>query len=103
MKTVPRIGRLLDLVGLLLFLSGSTLFAWSWIGFGGVPDYEAPAGAGAWATVAVADGYWRLQKTGVGLMVAGVAVFVLAWWVARRATRHDQRRGRRPAGSGLPG
>jgi hypothetical protein len=37
------------------------------------------------SAVAVADGFWRLQKIGTWLMVAGVAVFVLAWWVARRA------------------
>lgn len=84
MKTVPRVGRLLDLSGLVLFLGGCSMFARSWIGFRGVPDYEAPADAGAWAAVAVADGYWRLQKIGVGLMLAAIVVFVVAWWVARR-------------------
>lgn len=87
MKTVPRIGRILDLVGLLLFLGGAAVFVWAWVGFQGIPGYELPAGAGPWATVRAADGYWRLQKVGTGLMVAGIGVFGLAWWVARRVAR----------------
>jgi len=87
MKTVPRVGRLLDGAGLLLFLGGLALFVRSWLGFRGMPDYQVPADAAAWAAISVADGFWRLQKIGVGFMLAGVAVFVLAWLVARRVTR----------------
>lgn len=87
MKTVPRIGRILDLVGLLLFLGGAAVFVWAWVGFHGLPGYEVPVGAGPWATVRAADGYWRLQKIGTWLMAAGVLVFGLAWWVARRVAR----------------
>lgn len=87
MKTVPRIGRILDLAGLLLFVGGAAVFVRAWVGFQGIPDYGGPVGSGAWAMVKVADGYWRLQKIGTGLMVAGVAVFGLAWWVARRVAR----------------
>jgi hypothetical protein len=87
MKTVPRIGRILDLAGLLLFLGGAAVFVWAWIGFQGIPDYHAPTSAGAWAAIRVADVYWRLQKIGTGLMVAGLLVFGLAWWVARSVAR----------------
>lgn len=87
MNTVPRIGRILDLAGLLLFACGAAVFVWAWVGFHGIPDYEFPVGSGAWATVRVANGYWRLQKIGTGLMVAGLAVFGLAWWVARNVAR----------------
>lgn len=83
MKTVPRIGRILDLGGLLLFLGGGAIFVWAWMGFRGVTDYEPPVDGPAWGAVSIADGYWRLQKIGTGLMLAGVVVFVLAWWVAR--------------------
>ena len=86
MKDVPRIGRLLDSAGLLLFLGGGALYARAWFGFRNVSDFEPPVDGQAWAAVEVANGYWRLQKIGVGVMVAGVAVFVLAWWVARRAS-----------------
>lgn len=84
MKNVPRIGRVLDLVGLIIFAAGGVFFVRAWIGFRGVPDYVPPAESRPWAAVGVADGYWRLQKVGAGLMIAGIAVFVLAWWSARR-------------------
>jgi len=84
MKTVPRIGRILDLAGLLLFLGGASAVAWAWLGFQDVQSYQPPPDAPAWAAVSVADGYWRIQKIGVAVMVAGLVVFVAAWWVARR-------------------
>ena len=92
--TVSRIGRLLDLAGLVLFLGGGAVAAWAWIGFQRVPDYQPPPDAPAWSAVAVADRYWLLQKIGTGLMFAGFAVFVIAWWVARRAhsQQHDNAR-----------
>lgn len=79
---------MLDLAGLVLFLAGGGLAAWAWAGFRRMPSYAPPPGAAAWSAVAVADGYWRLQKVGTALMIAGLAVFVLAWWAARR-TRPD--------------
>jgi hypothetical protein len=84
LKTVPLIGRLLDVAGLVLLLSGGVVAGWAWIGFQAVPDYQPPPGAPAWSAVAVADGYWRLQKIGTALMITGVAVFVIAWWTTRR-------------------
>jgi hypothetical protein len=80
MQTVPRIGRLLDLAGFVLFLGGAAVAARAWTGFRSLPD-DVPTDGNA---VAVADGFWRLQKIGTWMMITGVAVFVLAWWVARR-------------------
>ncbi len=90
MKTVPRVGRILDLVGLLLFLGGAAAFVWAWIGFRGVPEYVPPVDAATWAAVRVANGYWRAQKIGTALMLAGILVFVLAWWVARTVARRGR-------------
>ena len=87
LKTVPRIGRVLDLVGLLLFLSGAVVYARAWVGFRGVPDFERPERGPVFAAVELADGFKRLQYVGVALMLVGVAGFVLAWWVARRVAR----------------
>ena len=87
MKNVPRIGRLLDLAGLVLFAVGGAFFARAWVGFQSVRGYEPPVDAPAWSAVALADGFWQLQKIGAGLMVAGAAVFVLAWWVGRAGVR----------------
>lgn len=96
MKTVPRVGRILDLVGLLLFLGGAAAFVWAWIGFRGVPEYVPPVDAGAWTAVRVANGYWRIQKVGTALMLAGIVVFALAWWVARRVAQRGS-----PGGASL--
>jgi hypothetical protein len=85
MTTVPRVGRILDLLGLGLFLAGAAVATRAWIGFRGLPDDLPAAGTSATSAVAVADGFWRLQKIGTWMMIAGVAVFVLAWWAARRA------------------
>ena len=86
-RSVPRIGRLLDLLGLLVFLGGGGLYAWAWNGFRAVREYQPAIEDGTWAALRLADGYWRLQKVGTALMVAGVAIFVAAWWAARRAAR----------------
>ncbi len=83
MSDVPRIGRVLDAVGLLVFLSGAALFVWAWLGFQGIIDFVPPADGRLWSAVEVADGYWRLQKIGGGLMAGGLAVFVGAWWSVR--------------------
>jgi len=83
MKNVPRIGRILDLVGLLVFGAGGALFAWAWVGFRGVQDYVAPPEAPLGSAVGLADRYWRLQKIGAGLMIGGMVLFVIAWWTAR--------------------
>jgi hypothetical protein len=85
MQTVPRLGRLLDLAGSVLFLGGAAVTGRAWVGFRGLPDALPSPGTPAMSAVAVADGFWRLQKIGTALMITGVAVFVLAWWLARRA------------------
>lgn len=85
LKPVPLIGRILDAVGLLLFFLGAAFYVRAWIGFGTVPSFVPPPDAEPWAAVAVANGFWRLQKIGVALMLAGIVGFVVAWWVARRA------------------
>jgi hypothetical protein len=86
-RSVPRIGRALDLAGVLLFVAGGGLFAWAWMGFRAVRDYQPSLADGAWAAVQMADEYWRLQKIGGALMAAALVVFVCAWWVARRPSR----------------
>lgn len=87
-QAVSRVGRLLDLVGGLLFASGGALFVWAWTGFRSVREYQPTLEDGPWAAVQLADEYWRLQRIGTALMVGGVAVFVYAWWVAGRSRRN---------------
>ena len=86
-RPVPRIGRALDAVGALLFAGGGALYAWAWLGFRRVREYRPTLEEGEWAAVRMADEFWRLQRIGTVLMLAGLAVFVGAWWVAGRARR----------------
>lgn len=87
MKTVPRIGRILDLVGLLFLLVGVGVYGFAWVGFQGVPDFDRPEHGTIFAATEMADGYRTMEHVGVAVMLVGVAVFVCAWWVARRAPR----------------
>lgn len=84
MTPVPRIGRALDLVGLLFLLVGGAFVARAWLGFREVQSYVPSPDATGMTAVEFADQFWRMQKVGVGLMIVGVGVFVAAWWIARR-------------------
>ncbi|MHB1193513.1 MAG: hypothetical protein ACYC6F_10750 [Longimicrobiales bacterium] len=46
--------------------------------------YQPAPGDELFAALRLHDRYSRLQRAGGGLMVAGVAVFVAAWWAGRR-------------------
>lgn len=83
-RSVPRIGRVLDFVGLGLFLVGGGVYLRAWIGFGGVRHYRPGPRDPLWAATHLANRYLRLQHIGVAIMAVGLAVFVTAWWVARR-------------------
>jgi hypothetical protein len=81
---VSRLGRLLDLVGLLLLLAGVGMAARAWAGFEEVQAYQATAADEPFAALRLHDRYARIQHAGKVLMVSGMAVFVAAWWVGRR-------------------
>ena len=83
---VPRIGRVLDLVGLLLFLGGGGVYVRAWLGFESVRHYQPSADDLPFAATRLANGYLRLQHLGGMVMLAGIAVFVAAWWIAGRGT-----------------
>jgi hypothetical protein len=84
MKSVRRLGRVLDLVGLVLLLAGAGMAARAWFGFEEVRTYDAGPGAEPFAALRLHDRYARLQHAGGVVIVSGVAVFVAAWWVGRR-------------------
>ena len=82
-RDVPRIGRILDLIGLGLFLAGGATFVRAWMGFTAVRAYQPTPDEGLWAATRLANHWLRIQWVGGALMLAGVAVFLAAWWVAR--------------------
>ena len=81
---VRRVGRVLDLVGILVFLCGAGMSARAWAGFEEVRAYQAAPGDEPFTALRLHDRYSLLQRAGGVVMVAGVAVFVAAWWVGRR-------------------
>lgn len=97
--SVPRIGRVLDLVGLVLLVAGGLLFTRAWIGLEGVRHYRPHPDDLPWAALRLANHFLRMQRVGGAVMLAGAAVFVAAWWVSRRATGTDDGTGTRSSGS----
>jgi hypothetical protein len=81
---VPRIGRVLDLAGILLFLAGAGVYAWAWSGLKALRDFEPAPNGPAFAAVARANELSTISRVGFALMAAGVVVAVLAAVVARR-------------------
>lgn len=84
MRRVRRLGRVLDLVGLVLLLAGAGTFVRAWAGFEEVRSYQAAPDAEPFAALRLHDRYARVQRAGVAIMVVGVGVFGAAWWVGRR-------------------
>jgi hypothetical protein len=84
---VPRIGRLLDLVGAILFLAGAAVYARSWLGLRAMDEFERTSDMGAFAAVERADALSRLGLLGFALMGAGAVVAVIAAIVAKRVAR----------------
>lgn len=81
---VPRIGRILDLVGLLLFVVGGGVFVRAWLGFQAVRHYQPGPHDPLWSAIRRADGFLRLQHVGAAIMGVGITVFLIAWWTAGR-------------------
>lgn len=83
-ERVSSTGRILDLLGLILFVVGGGVFVRAWLGFQSVRHYNPSPDDRPWAAMHLANGYQRLQHVGGIIMLAGVAVFVAAWWIAGR-------------------
>ncbi len=84
---VPRIARLLDLLGALLFLAGAAAYAWAYFGLRELERFRGSAADPPWAAMTRFDELWRISRTGAWLMLAGGAVFIAgsawAWWRRR--------------------
>lgn len=89
-RDVPRIGRVLDFVGLLLFLVGGALYARSWFGLRGMSDFTPGPDAPLFAAIARANTLTRLGHIGFGFMAAGAVVACVAALVAWRLGRRTR-------------
>lgn len=84
---VPRIGRVLDLAGALLFIAGAAVYARSWLGLREMDAFERVSGDATFAAVERADALSRLGRVGFALMAAGALMAVIAALVARHISR----------------
>lgn len=84
-RPVPRVGRILDGVGILLFLAGAGLYARAWWGLRRLESSPEPSteDSGAFATVARVEDLHELSDKGLLLMAVGFVVAVVAAAVAR--------------------
>ena len=83
---VPRAGRLLDMVGVLVFLLGAALYARAWMGMRGLPGF-VPASREAFPAMARYQELLALSRIGLTVMAAGALTAVAAAVVARRLAR----------------
>jgi hypothetical protein len=88
-RAVPRIGRLLDVVGVLLLVVGAALYARSWFGLRAMDRFERAPGDEMWAAVERANALARLGRVGFAVMAAGALVAVAAAIVARRVAARE--------------
>ena len=94
-QPVPRIGRVLDLVALLLVVGGALAYARAWAGMRALEGLVGPSGAMGVAMTEF-DRWWRLSRLAAGIFAAGLIAAALAAVVARqvrraRATGHGAR------------
>lgn len=83
-QPVPRIGRLLDLAALLLFLIGAGVYGRAWLGLNELRrDQPVSEVFAEFAAMGRFNDFWMMSRIGMWLMAAGGAVALLAAVVAR--------------------
>lgn len=68
----------MNLLALLLFLLGTGVYAWAWVGMRRLEGYVATPDAEHWAGMAQFNHYWNLSRLGLWLVVAALVVAVVA-------------------------
>jgi len=89
---VPRFARLLDLLGLVLFLAGAACYGWAWIGLEELRTVQPVSdNSQHFAAVARFNDLWELSRVGIGLMLAaGGVVAGAAFYAVVRRKREDE-------------
>lgn len=91
-RSVPPGFRVVNLLILLLFLTGAGLYARAWIGLQALTTYESTPGEPLFSAMARFDQLWGLSITGAWLVwgaVFGAAAVAFAFNLHRRAETGD--------------
>ena len=84
-QSVPRLGRVLDLAGLLVFLAGAGCYLYAQRGLDDIRTGRTVITGSMFATLNEAKAYSRVADLGMALAVGALVVFAVAFAVARRA------------------
>jgi hypothetical protein len=87
MPMVPRLGRLLDLIGLALMLAGGACYGWAYIGLVRLHDHPPTADHMLWVALAAFNHYNRVSTIGIVIAAIGLAVAITAAVVTHRSRR----------------
>ena len=94
-RPVTRLGRILDIVSLIVILAGGALFARAFLGMKTLRDQrETEFVAGTTEAYAALNQYYRLQRLsylGAGLAALGIGIGLSAAWHNRRITNSSNR------------
>ena len=75
-RPVSRIGRLLDIVGLMILTAGAACYVYAYVGLRDLEGVREGAGAAPFASIVRFDKLWKLSRLGIGLAVTGLVVAV---------------------------
>jgi hypothetical protein len=84
-QPVPRLGRALDLLGLLLFAAGAGCYGYAYVGLEGIRTGDSVIAGGMFATLNEAKALTTVSEIGIAVAIAGIGVFIAAFMVARAA------------------
>jgi hypothetical protein len=94
-RPVTRLGRILDIVSLVVILAGALLFVQAFLGMKTLRDQrETEFVSGTTEAYAALNQYYRLQRLsylGAGVAALGIGVALSAAWLNRRITNSTNR------------
>jgi len=83
MPPVSRAGRIVDTVGLTLFVMGVAVLTRAWFGFRAVEAFEPTTEDGIGAAVLQWERFASMQRIGIAVVVVAICTFTWSWWAER--------------------
>jgi hypothetical protein len=87
---VPRLGRLLDLIGLALIVAGGACYAWSYLRLVQLHDHPPSAPHVLWVGLAAYNRYTRVSTIGIVVAAIGLSVAIASAVMTHRTRQLNQ-------------